>query len=175
MLPTFKSWSAREVVTSEKLNEQIRDVYSFISNAPSMVCKRTTTLKITGGSAEKVPWETAEGSGITVNKSGSSIPSLTISQAGLYYATASLAGQPSDVTHFMIDICVNGSRELRGVTTADQVGYQDTALCAGTLRLKAGDIITTEVYVSQGRTAVFTDTSWQVASSALQLCWKGVY
>ncbi|MFF9481385.1 hypothetical protein [Streptomyces sp. NPDC014733] len=159
----------------EKLNEQIRDIHSFLLDPPFIALKRTTALKITGGSMQKVPWEAADAVGITMNKSGSTIPSVTVTQAGMYYAAFSLCGQPSDVSHFMIDICVNGARVLRGVTSAEDSGYQDTAYCAGTLHLRANDIITTEVYVTPNRTAVFTDGAWMTSASALQLCWKGLY
>ncbi|MFE9455990.1 hypothetical protein [Streptomyces californicus] len=144
-----------------------------LTRTPYAVCKRSNPLAITGGAMEPVPWETAVSSGITVNKSGSTIPSLTIVWPGIYGVTFSICGLPNNVTHYMNDVCVNGARQLRGVTTADSASYQDTAYCGGILSLKAGDIVTTEVYVSTNRTATFTNGSWATSSTSLELNWIG--
>ncbi|MGK5496400.1 hypothetical protein [Streptomyces sp. URMC 125] len=73
----------------------------------------------------------------------------------------------------MMDVRVNGTQTLRGTTTSDSSGYQDTAYVASMLRLNAGDTVSTAVFVTSGRTATFTDGSWQTAASGLTLYWVG--
>ncbi|OKH95411.1 hypothetical protein AB852_00635 [Streptomyces uncialis] len=73
----------------------------------------------------------------------------------------------------MIDICVNGSAQLRGICTAEDASYQDTAFASGLLLLNAGDIVSTEVYVSASRTADFASGTWQQDTCVLSLNWTG--
>lgn len=175
-LPEIKSWQSREVVSADKLNEQIRDVNAFLTNPPYALCKRSSSFSTGGGGYTSVVWDNNPNlNGVTANGAPGYIASLRIIHPGIYYTHFALGGKVTDtaVSHFMADIKVNGVLKLRGVCTTEDTGYQDTVYAAGYLSLQAEDLITTEVYVSSGRTASFCTDTWQQSTTRLSLHWMG--
>ncbi|QUI30691.1 hypothetical protein H9W91_07330 [Streptomyces alfalfae] len=175
-LPKMRTWSAREVVTDAMLNEQIRDVNAYLSDPPWFECGITGSKAITGGAVTSFVWDAASANGFKINKnSAGRVASLTVQEPGLYRVHLALAGKFDPApSHIFSYVRLNGAYGLRGSTTTDSPSYADTSNADGLLVLKSGDILTTQVYATNGRTGSIGSTSGEVIVTKFIANWVGV-
>ncbi|MFE0773924.1 hypothetical protein [Streptomyces sp. NPDC058861] len=175
MLPTLKTWSPREKVTSALMNQQIRDVHKWLENPPYFECKRSEAYTLTGGATAVLPWNSESSNGFTFTKDASNrVTSVSPKYRGRYMLHMQLCGKVSAPTcHLYVDFLVNGAVRQIGVIDFESASFMDSVRITALLRLEAGDVLSTRVYASSGRTATLTSSADQQLATVFYGYWMG--
>ncbi|GGW89519.1 hypothetical protein [Streptomyces noursei] len=174
-LPPLKTWQPRELATPAIFNEQVRDVQKFLRNPPHFSLTRSKSATIAGGTTTNLPWDNDSLYGFTASKNSSGeIIGVRPNFPGRYLIHGQICGKlDKSVGHLCIYVKRNSSTKGMGVAQYENSSYMDSTLATTVVDLSVTDVISTDVYVSAGRTGHITDTAEQQLASVLLGYWIG--
>ncbi|GCD99870.1 hypothetical protein [Embleya hyalina] len=154
--PTIKSWNAREQVTAEKLNEQLRDTTAFLYQPPYASLWTADNTQTAGGSVTQLSWTDWEFRGVAIQSSAPRAASgILVQEPGLYQIDYAVLAQPvGGISHILTYVRVNGTEVIGSAATAADVGFMSTGRINGVVKLRAGDVVSFAYYFSSGRSGV---------------------
>ncbi|MGW1867957.1 hypothetical protein ACWCPS_20600 [Streptomyces mauvecolor] len=172
--PALEKWSTREVVTADKMNQQVHDAFQFAFNPAFMkAITRGSPQHVTGGRVSEVTW----GWLVSPNDWGDRTENVTEFKApldGVYTVDLRISGLVAKQGNFWCYVR-NDTKGLgvSGLGFQPQGAYSASTSIHTILPFEKGDIIRTQVYVSAGTDAELFNTSQANNGSWFNLEWRG--
>lgn len=164
-VPNPRTWEIGETVTAALMNQEIRDAFSFLLDAPRVKVSRASAFSVPNQDATLVPWDQEIlKSGITHSTLTNS-QRLTVVDPGLYLVVATVTFDAADGGQRRLDLCFNGdvltTREFCSENMDPVPSPVPSTLSAGgQMRGAAGDWFMARVYQSSGASInISTDSS----------------